>query len=215
MLKHKILWLVLTIVFAVLMIVMFIANPIVYSLGVNVSLNNYLPNIVTSKKKQVGGGTAPDYYTSAWDSKEDLEAYEDEICQQLEGEGAALLMNNYVDDEDEYALPLHDGDNLSVFSISSYDFMYGGTGSGAVKTDTAEDLPNALFDAGFGINGSLAGKYYQLTTRYKREVAGATGGYSRDYKINEAPVDELSSCESFYEQYGDAAIVTLARSGGE
>ncbi|MCD8307400.1 MAG: fibronectin type III-like domain-contianing protein, partial [Clostridia bacterium] len=29
------------------------------------------------------------------------------------------------------------------------------------------------------------------------------------------PVDELSSCESFYEQYGDAAIVTLARSGGE
>ncbi len=229
MLKHKILWLVLTVVFAVLMIVLFIANPIIYSLGVDVSINNVLPGVVTSKKVNLGDEdeAAPDYYTSAWLKKDSsgnyvvdsdgkyvvdtdaLEAYEDEVCQQLEAEGAALLKN------DNNALPLKSGAAVSLFSVSSYNFLYGGTGSGAVKTDTALTLPDALEEAGLSVNGTLASRYFRLTTSYSRKVASATGGYSRDYEINEAPTSELSSAESTYSSYGDAAIVTLARSGGE
>ncbi len=227
MLKHKKLWLVLTIVFAVLMIVLFIANPIIYSLGVDVSLNNALGG-ETSKKVQTdivykvdedgnqildeNGDPIPvdppDYYTSAWDSQEELEAYEDYVCQQLEAEGAALLKN------DNNALPLASGSNVSLFSESSYDFLYGGTGSGAVNTDDAKTLSDALEDTGkINVNGTLRKLYRQL--KYTRSVPNATGGYSRDYLINEVPVSNLSTAESSYSDYNDAAIITLTRSGGE
>ncbi|MCD8203286.1 MAG: glycoside hydrolase family 3 C-terminal domain-containing protein, partial [Prevotella sp.] len=192
------------------MIICFVANPIIFGLGYDTAINNFT-GAVTSKKvnNSDDGSEPPDYYTSDWEDSEALQAHEDEVCQNLEAEGAALLKN------ENNALPLSSGANVSLFSISSYDFMYGGTGSGEVDTSTATTLSDALTAEGFNVNSTLRKKYKTLSSTYARVTADATGGYSKDYSVNEAPVSELSSAESSYSDYGDAAIVTLARSGGE
>ena len=78
----------------------------------------------------------------AFASDEEREAYEAELCAQVEAEGAALLKN------DNNALPLASGAKVSLFGHGSVDLMYGGTGSGSVDTSKAPNFKQALEDQG-------------------------------------------------------------------
>ncbi len=139
------------------------------------------------------------------------------LVKQVEAEGAALLMN------EEKALPLASGSKVSLFSTSSVNIVYGGTGSANVDASKCDNLKTALEKAGFEVNSTLWDFYETGAAKdYTRGNAGAVvqdsataSGYG-SAEIVEAPwslytEDVLNSVES----YGDAAIVVLSRIGGE
>ncbi|MCD8308013.1 MAG: glycoside hydrolase family 3 C-terminal domain-containing protein [Clostridia bacterium] len=200
-------WLVLAIVFAVLMVIMLAVDGVIMGMGLYPTVNSYLH--ADSYKKV--NPTSDEYYSSAYDSADALQEKEDSLCAQIEEEGAALLMNDGT-------LPLGTNAKVSLFSASSYDFIYGGTGSGEVNTDNAMTLQEALEETGMDVNQDLADKYEELD--YHRSTPNATGGYSSDYLINEVPINKIisnSTADPIVQSFAtyDTAIVTLSRSGGE
>ncbi len=157
------------------------------------------------------------YYEGDYKTEEERTKAGAELVKQVEAEGASLLMN------ENKALPLASKAKVSLFSTSSVNIVYGGTGSANVDTTKCDDLKTALEKEGFAVNKTLWDFY--LTgdaAKYTREDAGATaqdsqgsGGYGTA-EIVEAPwkvytKDVLASVED----YGDAAIVVLSRIGGE
>ena len=157
------------------------------------------------------------YYEGDYKTEEERTKKGAELVKQVEAEGASLLMN------ENKALPLAEKAKVSLFSTSSVNIVYGGTGSANVDTTKCDDLKTALEKEGFAVNKTLWDFY--LTgdaAKYTREDAGATaqdsqgsGGYGTA-EIVEAPwkvytKDVLASVED----YGDAAIVVLSRIGGE
>lgn len=161
------------------------------------------------------------YYESDFATEEERLAKGSELVKQVEGEGAALLTN------ESNTLPLATGSKVSLFSTSSVNIVYGGTGSANVDTTKCDNLKTALEKEGFEVNQTLWDFYTTGDAAiYTREDAGATAqdaageedavsSYGKA-EIVEAPwslysEDVLNSVEN----YGDAAIVVLSRIGGE
>ena len=106
------------------------------------------------------------------------------------------------------------------FGHGSVDLMYGGTGSGSVDTSKAPNLKQALEAQGITINQTLWDLYSSdsMMSKYSRLTPASisdTLEANTQYAVNEAPWSALSSAESSFAEYGDAAIVVLSRSGGE
>ncbi len=139
------------------------------------------------------------------------------LVKQVEEEGASLLMN--VDK----TLPLAKEAKVSLFSTSSVNIVYGGTGSANVDTTKCDDLKTALEKEGFAVNKTLW-DFYQTgeAAEYTRGNAGAVvqdsataNGYGAA-EIVEAPWTLYTdNVKKSVESYGDAAIVVLSRIGGE
>ena len=161
------------------------------------------------------------YYESDFKTEKERTERGAELVKQVEAEGATLLTN------DKDTLPLAEGAKVSLFSTSSVNIVYGGTGSANVDTSKCDNLKTALEKAGFEVNQTLW-DFYETgdAAIYTREDAGATAqdsaGTDADTtaygaaSIVEAPWnlytdDVLSSVGN----YGDAAIVVLSRIGGE
>ncbi len=149
------------------------------------------------------------YHTSDFASDEEMIAYGLELCELVEAEGAALLMN------ENHALPLKEGEKVSCFSNSSVNLVYGGTGSGNIDASTANTLKGALEDSGLEVNPVLWDFYLsEENEEYKRKTGGMVSLESA--KVSELPwrlyTDEVKSSAGIY---GDAAIVTFSRVGGE
>lgn len=146
------------------------------------------------------------YYETDY-TDEEREQRGKDLVYRVEAEGAALLMN------ENGALPLAEGSQVSLVSTSSVSFIYGGTGSANVDSSKAHNLRQAMEQAGFGVNRTLWDWY--LTGEGAQYVRDG-GGFTSGAKVGEAPWsaytdDVLSSIET----YGDAAVVTLSRVGGE
>ncbi|MBR5252081.1 MAG: glycoside hydrolase family 3 C-terminal domain-containing protein [Oscillospiraceae bacterium] len=147
------------------------------------------------------------YFTGDFATEEERNAKGAQLVYQVEAEGAALLTNN------DKALPLAKGAKVSLFSTSSVSFIYGGTGSANVDASKADNLKSAMEKAGFSVNQTLWDFY--LTGEGSQYVRDG-GGFASGAKVGEAPWtayadDVLASVE----EYGDAAVVTLSRVGGE
>ncbi len=151
------------------------------------------------------------YFTGDFDSDEArLEAGKD-ICYQVEAEGAALLMNNG-------ALPLAAGSKVSTVSTSSVNIVYGGTGSGNVDASKADSLKVALEKSGLEVNPTLWDFYTTgAGAAYSRDAgAGETAALMGSFNIGEAPWNVYTQdVKDSIATYGDAAIVTISRIGGE
>ena len=154
-----------------------------------------------------------EYFKSSYNSDEELEKDEKELCSNLEKEGAVLLKN------DNNTLPLAKSTKFSLFSTSSVDPVYGGTGSGQVNVNDATTIRKALNEhfATKCTNTTLYNHYKNDLSEYRRVNAATTGGKIDEYKINEAPWSKVitSEVENSFAEYGDVALVVLARSGGE
>ena len=210
--KSKVrLWSVLTALTAILTIAAIVGNMIAnqYATTLNVALN-------ASTYKIIKGDTTEDteYFKAGFASDEEREAYEAELCATVEAEGAALLKN------DNAALPLADSAKVSLFGHGSVDLMYGGTGSGSVDTSKAPNLKEALEAQGIQVNQTLWDLYKSdsMMKNYSRITPASisdTLEANTQYAVNEAPWSALSSAESSFAEYGDAAIVVFSRSGGE
>ena len=202
----KKLWLILTPIMAVLMVVAIVAYAVTsfFSTAINAALN-------TTNFKQIQDPDARIIYEPLLMDDATLAEYEERLCEDIEGEGAALLFNK------NDALPLSQGTKFSCFSQSSVNLLYGGTGSGSMSADNAVSLHSALTSR-FGdgcINQDLWTFY--VTSGYERVNASTTGGNQGQYRINEVPWSEYEDAgvASSFASYGDVALVVLARSGGE
>ncbi len=152
------------------------------------------------------------YFQMDFETEEEMIAYGNDICQQVEAEGAVLLMN------ENNALPLSDGDKVSTLSSSSVDLVYGGTGSGNVDASKADSLKAALEKSGLEVNPTLWDFY--LTGKgsdYRRgAAAGESAALSGKFSIAEVPLEVYTDeVKESIAAYGDAVIITISRVGGE
>lgn len=138
-------------------------------------------------------------FDCSYDNLDDLIAAKKQVIAETEGEGAVLLKNDGV-------LPLAKGSKVSLFGRTTVDPIYGGTGSGSVDTAIAVDLVTALGEV-YSVNKALVDFY--KTSKLTR-ISG------KDTFVAEVPYGEYTqSVKDTYSQYGDAAIITLGRVGGE
>lgn len=148
------------------------------------------------------------YYESAFASPEEMVEYGLELCELVEAEGAALLMN------ENNALPLAKGSKVSCFSNSSVNLVYGGTGSGNIDASTANTLKDALENSGFEVNETLWNFYAVDAAEYLRKVGGVVTTTAAT--TSECPWGVYTNnVVDSVKGYGDAAIVTFSRVGGE
>jgi len=151
------------------------------------------------------------YFELDFDSNEEMYNKGDELCYQIEAEGATLLMNNG-------ALPLASGSKVSTLSSSSVNLVYGGTGSGNVDASKADNLKVALEKSGFEVNPTLWDWYLsEEGSVYNRSAsAGESAVLAGQASIAEVPVDAYpANVKDSFAQYGDAVIITFSRVGGE
>ena len=155
----------------------------------------YYPNMGVSQAERLEAGNA--------------------LCYEVEAEGAALLLNNG-------ALPLAAGAKGSTLSVNSVDLTYGGTGSGNVDASKADNLKAALEKSGFEVNATLWDWYNSEEGVALKEASaeGGTGGENATLG-GQAPISEIapanypSDVKDSIAAYGDAAIITFSRVGGE
>ena len=210
--NHKKLWKVLTIVFAAILVFCIVADVVTnyFFTSVNAFLLADTYKIVDD-----GGSGDTDYFPDEWAGYDEwFSYYEEDLCARTEAEGAVLLKNENA------ALPLGDGAKLSLFSHSSVEMIYGGTGSGSVNTSTAPNLRKALESAGAEINTTLWSFYNTGNgASYKRKVPALSSCAAKgDYSINDVPwslIEKEAGLTDTFASFGDAAIFVLARSGGE
>ncbi len=193
--------------------VMFIAT------GIALYFFNWFPmtfDLVTgsSRNKLTNEDSSAQYFTSDFSSDEERVAYGKALSEKVEAEGATLLQNTGD------ALPLAKGSKVTLFSHSSVDFVYGGTGSAGLDTSEVPNLKDAMEGAGFEVNQAMWDFY---TTgagsgeQYTRKTVSLTGSSSVSAnQVNEVPwsVYDQATLDSVAD-YGDAAIVTISRVGGE
>ena len=205
-------WKFLTLLSAPLAIILIVAFTIVSMFDNTVALfvGGTFWELVNEDKKAV-------YYEGDYKTEADRTAAGAELVKQVEAEGASLLMN------ENGTLPLAKKSKVSLFSTSSVNIVYGGTGSANVDTEKCDDLKTALEKEGFEVNKTLWDFYKEGdAAAYTREDAGATAqdsagssGYG-PAEIVEAPWKLYSDkVLKSVEKYGDAAIVVLSRIGGE
>ena len=202
--KHITPWKILAIICAVVMIV-------------SIPLSILLQKFDNTMAARFGGSfwklqnedANAQYYTSDFNSAEEMVNYGLALTQQVEAEGAALLMNYYI------ALPLAADAKVSTFSSSSVNLVYGGTGSGNIDASTADTLRTALEKVGVTVNPTLWDFYtVGVGKDYARSKSGTVAKSSE--VTAEVPWDVYTDeVKDSVAQYGDAAIVTLSRVGGE
>ena len=202
----KALWISLASVFAVITVAGAVGNSV---------MSNYRPQLnsfLGIKSDSASLDKDAIYYKSEFESVEKQVEEEGKLCTELEAEGAVLLKNN------DHTLPFSSDAKFSLFSTSSVDPIYGGTGSGQVSANDAINFRKAMNTefGGKSTNVELFKRYLSDLSSYRRQNAGTTGGTIDQYKINEAPWAEVmtSNIEETIPDFPNA-IVMLSRSGGE
>lgn len=205
--SKKILWIVLTAVTGFLLAVLIAGTCVAKYFYVMVDrfLNCKRTEIVYYDKD--GNKINPEdlkasgRFESEFASAEDRVKEQTKVSRRIVEEGSVLLKN---DD----ALPLAEKSKVSLFNVASTDMIYGGGGSGAINISKSATLKDSLVAAGLSVNEELWEVY--KNSGKKRVVPGLGGGpfvvneYGWDGKVSGAIGD-----------YKDAAIVVLARTGGE
>ncbi len=195
-------------------------------IGYAIAMDNFptVTRALGQTSSEISGSSDEAYYESDYDNLaaliEDTKVVAEEV---IEG-GSVLLKNDTVGNEP--ALPLAKGSNISLFSLSSVDPVYGGTGSGHVNTDLAPTFKSALErNDNFNVNGDLWEYYYSVKDTYQRtfgSIYDAGGeplaGVSGVNFNGDVPWDTLingTNVNGSLQTYGDAAIFILSRVGGE
>ena len=153
-------------------------------------------------------GVNPSYYKSDFDSKEEAAKFQKDTSYNIVKEGITLL--------EKGNLPYAKNTKVSLFSKSSVNFIFGGTGSGVASSDL--NLKDVFESNNFDVNDSLW-KFYKdgEGKKYKRGIGSINYGDSDDYSINECPLPVIlknDKVKSSFETY-DTAVFVLSRTGGE
>ena len=156
-------------------------------------------------------GADTEYVKSDFATVKDLYAYEEKLCAEIAQDGAVLLKNDGL-------LPLAQGTQLDLYSISSVNLISGGSGSGSGSFHLTADLKEGLENAGFTINHTLWNFYKSgKGSAYKRGVGVVNYGRGYDWGIHECPLSVLQSDVSVMDSIdrNNVAMFVIARTGGE
>lgn len=155
------------------------------------------------------------YFTADYKSKTEAMNAADDLNVEICEEGFTLLKNA------DNALPLAENAKVSVFGKNSGDLFYGLI-SNYVHLRIPDDetritFAEALEEAGMEVNPTLVNFYNDNTkSGVGRGSMPTNGTYVRGVKTGETPIANYTAdIEASYEEYSDAAIVVISRSGGE
>ena len=205
--KHELVRKIMSVVSFLLAGIMFVGTMIADSNAANISsiLGAKTFEIVSDEN---AAAQDSNYYKSDFSSLAELRETGHEVAAQVLEEGSVLLKNNG-------ALPLEKGSKISLVGVTSYDPVYGGTGSGTISVSDAVSFVASLENAGLALNPTLKELY--TSDDWKQYKRGTEGSFGTTYlMIREAPwnvVDEAAG--STLAEYGDAAIFIIGRVGGE
>ncbi|MCI9032279.1 MAG: hypothetical protein HFK09_07185 [Clostridia bacterium] len=182
-----------------------------------------------------------DYYTSGYDTREKLLAAAEALTEEIAGEGFVLLKNK------SNTLPIATSKtNPTKINCFGWGFshpVYGGTGSGKVKTATSVTPQKGLENAGFTVNPTLVAAYDDwskddanmlgnavntgngtsnaLMSAFKLKPRVSKSADERpttefgygNWDLIEAPASALDMAQA--KSYSDIALIMIGRVGGE
>ena len=150
----------------------------------------------------------PAFRAYNYSNKPDLKGHS-EVTRRCATEGMVLLKN------EGQTLPMDNTKTVSVFGITSYDFIAGGTGSGDVNKAYTIDMMQGLTEAGLKVNPKLA-EIYQSYKAYQSSLTAAAP--SRGWFWGKTVIPEVAVSRPIIDvqaQESDLAIITLGRQAGE
>jgi beta-glucosidase len=117
---------------------------------------------------------------------------------------------------EQNTLPMTGTPTVSVFGVTSYNFIAGGTGSGDVNKAYTIDMMTGLKGAGLTVNEKLA-NVYKTYKDYQASLTAA-GPARRGWFWGTPKLDELAINRNIINaqaQESDIAIITIGRQAGE
>lgn len=212
-LANVILWSILCGVMALIFLVSAIGGYLCinkFSAAINMALG-------TSDFETIHDGNAEPatLFESDYDSVNGSVLYDEDskMIEEAESEGAVLLWN-----KDE-ALPLANGNKLSLFGRGSREFVLSGSGSGYVNSTNQQnvsvtvDLKTALESRSFSVNDQLWNALSSASNKPTRPDGACTEW--QQWFVNEFNWSTYSAVSGSFSSFNDAAIVTITRTGGE
>lgn len=127
---------------------------------------------------------------------------------EIEGEGIVLLKN------DNGALPLASGTEVSLIGRYAADPVYGGAGSGTVDPNDCTDLYAGIASAGLVINDTAYSWIAENYESYPKANITMDNPATASYYIGEIPWSAYSA-EAQGSIAGTTALVVIGRGGGE
>ncbi len=170
-----------------------------------------------SKEYEVIEPVFGNYFTADYKTKTEAMKAADDLNVEICEEGFVLLKN------EEAALPLAENAKVSLFGKNSGDIFYGLISNYVhlriPDEETKITVAESLELAGMEVNPTLVNFYKDNTKSGSGRGSMPTNGtYVRGVKVGETPVENYANypeLEESYENYSDAAIVVISRSGGE
>lgn len=196
---------------AVLLAFVMVLLTVVVAVGIPLA-NNY-KNMVSMFLSQTTftaeGGSNPQYFTSDYATADEVDKAATELSIQIEREGMVLMKN------ENNALPLLNGAKISLLGQCSVDLVYGGAGAGSIDTSQVDDLKTVLEANGFDVNETLWKFYTEgAGSTYRKAVPNIMG--QGGFSVNEVPMNVYSEeALASMDEYNDAAIIVVGRSGSE
>lgn len=149
------------------------------------------------------------YYEADYPDLEAVDAAALDLVEEI-GAGGIVLAKN-----DNAALPLSSGAQLTLLGRAAADPVYGGSGSGSVDTNSAITARLGLENAGFTINDPTYLAIEAFAAANPRGYIEMDRPDISTYYIGEMPVSGYEEQSATFAQFGDAAVVFIGRPGGE
>lgn len=171
-------------------------------------LSNFFGGMkIYSKEAELDGN----YYTTPHANLDEVRTAEEEMNERAVGEGIVLLKY-----DEKSRLPYAPGTTFSLFSHSSVDMIYGGTGSGSVGGNKV-DIKTAFEERGLKINETLWSFYESgAGASYTRGSGSYDFGMDEFYSIHECPLSVIQGDKAVMDSLeGTVAVFVISRTGGE
>ncbi len=154
-------------------------------------------------------GVDSQYYKSSYSDRADLLKDEEALAKTTCDEGFTVLESGNIPYDTNTT-------KVSLFSKSSVNFIFGGTGSGTAESKV--NLKDAFTEGGFSVNEDLWNLYSTGSgKKYSRGSGSINYGDSDDYAINECPLSVVTSNDNVLKSFDtyDTGVFVLSRTGGE
>jgi beta-glucosidase len=200
------LWEVLAVVFGALMAVMFVVNQAIIPFNNEISSFLNTQDYVETKVSLADGEEEKVISRPASVSADDIEEYYRSVNEQIEGEGLVLLKN------ENNALPLTDGSNVSFALSGSANIFYATHGPGVRREGTLIDLKTAIeSQTSLKVNQKI---YDFLSTGEGKSSRGIKGGVFRTDEKGWSYYSQ-AGLKDEYKNSGNAVIAVITRESGE
>jgi len=187
-------------ILAVLMaVVLILANTLLPTYG------RMVTEVQAWKTPAEGNNLDLEYNKADYSSADEIREAQQKLNEQIVGEGTVMLKG------DTKHLPYAAGTKFSLFSHSSVAYLIGGYFASGIT------LKSALESRGFTVNDTLWDFYTIGNGKdYTRGTGSINFGAAEDFRLNECPIDVITSEPGLEDTFADTtAVFVLSRVVGE